>query len=77
MTLIYLRIDPELAIQRIAQRGRSGEETGISLDYLRSLDEAFTRHYQDYSNVHEILIRSDTSTTDLAHLVGGIIRREL
>ncbi|PAA65279.1 hypothetical protein BOX15_Mlig012932g2, partial [Macrostomum lignano] len=76
-TLIYLRIDPELAIQRIAQRGRSGEETGISLDYLRSLDEAFTRHYQDYSNVHEILIRSDTSTTDLAHLVGGIIRREL
>uniref|UniRef100_A0A1I8H2Q6 DNK domain-containing protein n=1 Tax=Macrostomum lignano TaxID=282301 RepID=A0A1I8H2Q6_9PLAT len=74
-TLIYLRIDPELAIQRIAQRGRSGEETGISLDYLRSLDEAFTRHYQDYSNVHEILIRSDTSTTDLAHLVGGIIRQ--
>jgi deoxyadenosine/deoxycytidine kinase len=34
--IVYLRTDPEMAYQRICERGRS-EENGITLDYLKSI----------------------------------------
>jgi len=36
--IVYLRTDPEVAYQRITQRGRS-EENSIKLEYLQSVHE--------------------------------------
>jgi len=36
--VVYLKTDPKVAFQRIAQRGRS-EENGITLEYLQSVHD--------------------------------------
>lgn len=43
--VVYLRTSPEVASQRIRQRGRESEQ-GISLDYLTRLHLAYDRWFQ-------------------------------
>jgi deoxyadenosine/deoxycytidine kinase len=38
--LVHLRADPDLLLERVRSRGR-GYETGITLDYLQALQEAY------------------------------------
>ncbi|MEX2540220.1 MAG: deoxynucleoside kinase [Trueperaceae bacterium] len=45
--VVYLRADPDLLLQRIAQRGRPFERT-IEADYLRRLGTAYDEYFAQY-----------------------------
>lgn len=39
--MVYLNVDPEKAIERIANRGRVSERGGVTVDYLRDLKRGY------------------------------------
>jgi len=47
-TIIYLEVSPEVAMKRIAKRGRTMETT-ITIDYLKSLEEGYNKFLDDMS----------------------------
>ena len=47
--VFFLDIAPEICMKRIAQRGRDCEQS-ITLDYLHSLQEQYTKHIQWWQN---------------------------
>ncbi|PAA57108.1 hypothetical protein BOX15_Mlig029005g1 [Macrostomum lignano] len=72
-TLIYLDIDPSLALERIRQRGRTGESE-VTLDYLNRLHEAMVSNFSLYRAVHRVTVGPSTTPSDVARLVGRIVR---
>ena len=52
--IIYLDVKPERSLERIAQRGR-GMESGITLEYLRSLYENYQVFIEDISRVTPVV----------------------
>jgi deoxyadenosine/deoxycytidine kinase len=58
MFYIYLKTSPETCLDRIKERNR-GEETGISLEYLRNLDNHFDRLHQHLLNKNRQVILID------------------
>ena len=44
--VLYLVVRPETAMQRMLDRGRPSEKIGVSLDYLRSLEEHYERWFE-------------------------------
>lgn len=44
--ILYLVVSPETAMQRMLDRGRPSEKIGVSLDYLRSLEEHYERWFE-------------------------------
>jgi deoxyadenosine/deoxycytidine kinase len=75
--LVYLRADPEQLLERVRSRGR-GYETGIGLDYLQALQEAYDRWITRYSGAPVILVdtggvdlREDAALNELVSQVGA------
>jgi deoxyadenosine/deoxycytidine kinase len=59
--IIYLRCDPDVSLERIKKRNRSGEET-ISIDYLRKLHEKHEQWLLNEKSVPVLII--DVTTPD-------------
>ncbi len=71
--IVYLDVDPETSLCRIAQRGR-GVEGGISLDYLRALYAEYERFVQDISRIIP-LIRVSWNEFRTAEEMAEVIKR--
>lgn len=58
--IIYLKVNPEICLQRIKSRNRASEENNVSLEYLQSLHDS---HEEWLSNItqHKILIIDDNN----------------
>ena len=67
--LIYLNIDPEIALQRNLKRMRNGE-SNIQIEYLRKLNQAYL---QELGNLAENIIVID-GTLDEAEIVEKIMK---
>ncbi len=69
--LIYLRVSPEVSMQRITQRGRDAEG-GITLDYMESLHqgyESFIEEMEHYTRVLTLDWNEYKDTEEVARLV--------
>ena len=53
--LIYLRVDPETSLQRIAKRGRK-TESGITLDYMQKLHDGYESFIEEMDRYTQVLI---------------------
>ncbi len=53
--LIYLRVDPETSLQRIAERGRKAE-VGITLEYMQKLHEGYEEFIEEMNRYTQVLI---------------------
>ena len=67
--LIYLNIDPEIALRRNLKRMRNGE-SNIKIEYLRKLNQAYL---QELENLAETIIVID-GTLDEAEIVDKIMK---
>jgi deoxyadenosine/deoxycytidine kinase len=67
--LIYLNIDPEIALRRNLKRMRNGE-SNIQIEYLRKLNQAYL---QELGNLAENIIVID-GTLDEAEIVDKIMK---
>jgi deoxyadenosine/deoxycytidine kinase len=67
--LVYLNIDPEIALQRNLKRMRNGE-SNIKIEYLRKLNQAYL---QELENLAEMIIVID-GTLDEAEIVDKIMK---
>ena len=67
--LIYLNIDPEIALRRNLKRMRNGE-SNIQIEYLRKLNQAYL---QELENLAENIIVID-GTLDEAEIVDKIMK---
>jgi deoxyadenosine/deoxycytidine kinase len=67
--LIYLNIDPEIALRRNLKRMRNGE-SNIKIEYLRKLNQAYL---QELENLAENIIVID-GTLDEAEIVDKIMK---
>lgn len=74
--LIYLDISPELAIKRIAQRNRAGEDN-ISLEYLSQLREEHQAQFPNYKAVHRIPVGAELSPSEACEAAVKIIMAEI
>ncbi|GLY29838.1 deoxynucleoside kinase [Kineosporia sp. NBRC 101731] len=72
--LVYLRAEPDVLLERVKSRGR-GYESGISLDYLQALHEAYDRWIDGYTGSPVIVV--DTGTVDLREdeALDDVVRR--
>lgn len=52
--IVYLDVEPEIALERIKQRSR-GCETGITLEYLSSLKKGYEDWLEDISNRIQVI----------------------
>ena len=53
--LLYLRVEPETSLQRIAERGRKAE-SGITLDYMQKLHAGYESFIEEMSSYTRVLI---------------------
>ena len=53
--LIYLRVDPETSLQRIAERGRKAE-VGITLEYMQKLHEGYEEFIEEMNSYTQVQI---------------------
>ena len=53
--LLYLRVEPETSLQRIAERGRKAE-SGITLDYMQKLHAGYESFIEEMSRYTRVLI---------------------
>jgi deoxyadenosine/deoxycytidine kinase len=60
--LVYLRAEPEQLLERVKSRGR-GYETGITLEYLGALQDAYDRWITTYAAAPVIIV--DSGRVDL------------
>jgi deoxyadenosine/deoxycytidine kinase len=67
--LVYLNIDPEIALQRNLKRMRNGE-SNIQIEYLRKLNQAYLR---ELGNLAETIIVID-GTLDEVDIVDKIMK---
>ena len=62
--VIYLQASVDVLAHRVKKRGLPMEH-GITEEYLRSLSEAYTRHFYDYADSPLLIVDSDR--LDFAH----------
>jgi deoxyadenosine kinase len=75
--ILYLVVRPETAMQRMIDRGRKSEKIGVSLDYLKSLEEHYERWFEQMTrppralnivrvpwDEHRIIRKSESSKED-------------
>ncbi len=72
--MIFLDVEPEVALARIAARGRDFEKNGVSLTYLQKLREAYNAMVDDVASqryawcqgisVHRFSWSADNQSTD-------------
>ncbi|MEE3061766.1 MAG: deoxynucleoside kinase, partial [Verrucomicrobiota bacterium] len=53
--LLYLRVEPEISLQRVAERGRKAE-AGITLDYMRKLHHGYERFIEEMDRYTRVLV---------------------
>ena len=53
--LLYLRVDPETSLRRIAERGRKAE-VGITLEYMQKLHEGYEEFIEEMNRYTQVLI---------------------
>ena len=53
--LIYLRVNPETSLQRIAERGRKAE-VGITLEYMQKLHEGYEEFIEEMNSYTQVQI---------------------
>lgn len=75
-TLIYLDVDEHLALERIQQRQRAGEQH-ISLEYLTLLRDEQHSSFSRYKAVHKVVVTPQTTAEAVAHIVANIINKAL
>ena len=63
--IVYLQCSPEILLERIKKRGREIEKT-ITVDYLKSLDEALAKRIKEVENKIKI-ITINSEKYDFAH----------
>ena len=56
--LIYLQASVDTLVARVKKRGNPAER-GIDEDYLRTLSEAYTRHFHSYDEGALLIVNSD------------------
>lgn len=71
--VIYLRARPEVLLQRVRKRG-VGYERNISLDYLKTLSDAYNEYFFHYNETPLLVVNTSEidfveSPRDLEHLV--------
>jgi deoxyadenosine kinase len=52
--LIYLRVSPEVSMQRILERGRNAER-GITIEYMKNLHQGYESFIEEMSNYTRVL----------------------
>ena len=72
--IIYLDVDPEMSLQRIAQRGRD-VEGGVSLKYLEALYAEYETFVQDVSRLIPVIRVSWNEYHDVEEMA-AVIKRE-
>lgn len=55
--VIYLQAPVDVLLQRVARRGRRGEEH-IAADYLRSVSDAYARFFYDYDSAPLLIVNA-------------------
>ncbi|MBI2933154.1 MAG: deoxynucleoside kinase [Planctomycetes bacterium] len=77
--ILYLRVEPERAMQRIAKRGRSMEQ-GITLEYLERLADGYEQYASEMNRWTRVLTldwNAYGSTAEVARLVTDEISENL
>jgi deoxyguanosine kinase len=76
--VVYLQSTPEIILASIKRRGSSFERD-ISIDYIRSLNEAYNRYFFHYKEAPLLVVNSTAidfvhNQTDFEELVNQILR---
>jgi len=69
---LYLNIDIEFALKRIAQRGRSGEEN-ITIEYLKHIKSLYDEWLLNNERTVVVDISADLSNAEINEIVRGVI----
>ncbi|MDX9721594.1 MAG: deoxynucleoside kinase [Myxococcota bacterium] len=72
--IVYLDVSPERSFERIQMRGRD-VESGISIEYLRQLHQAYTEFIDDISRIVPV-IRVDYDRFPSTEEMADVIHRE-
>ena len=72
--LIYLRVDPETSLQRIAKRGRNAE-SGITLDYMQKLHDGYESFIEEMSRYTRVLTLDWNQFLELDEVVDRITEK--
>lgn len=69
--IVYLRVDPAIALERIKERGR-GAEKGIDLHYLTRLHEGYEEFAEEMAR-YTVVIPVDWSTFQPVEVVADLV----
>ena len=72
--LIYLRVEPETSLQRIAKRGRNAE-SGITLDYMQKLHDGYESFIEEMSRYTRVLTLDWNQFLELDEVVDRITEK--
>lgn len=73
--IVYLKVSPEVAMERINQRAR-GVEAGIPMDYLRKLHKGYEEFIEEMAR-YTVVVSIDWSTFWPVERVAEIIQQEV
>lgn len=71
--VVYLRSSPETCFERVGRRNRSTEKSGISLDYLRKIHEAYDTLYANAPVASVFVVDAEANETEIQHEVKAIL----
>ncbi len=72
--LLYLRVDPQTSLQRIAERGRKAE-TGITLDYMQKLHDGYENFIEEMSRYTRVLTLDWNQILGIEEVVERILEK--
>ena len=72
--LLYLRVEPETSLQRIAERGRKAE-SGITLDYMQKLHDGYESFIEEMSRYTRVLTLDWNQFLELDEVVDRITEK--
>ena len=72
--LLYLRVDPQTSLQRIAERGRKAE-TGITLDYMQKLHDGYENFIEEMSRYTRVLTLDWNQSLGIEEVVERILEK--
>ena len=72
--LLYLRVDPQTSLQRIAERGRKAE-AGITLDYMQKLHHGYESFIEEMSQYTRVLTLNWNQILEIEEVVDRILEK--
>lgn len=69
--IVYLRVTPDVCVQRILKRNRNGEER-IDLNYLKALHDKHEQWLQHYTEVPTLILNGNGEVPDVSALTAFI-----